>query len=86
VKLRAENESLERSVADLVAAAQTQEAVWAAKVDDLQLELATTAAELRYVACMRVCPHHQPLFTRSLSSSYVPSLVPLCFLPLVCSS
>ena len=71
MKLRAENESLERSVADLVAAAQTQEAVWAAKVDDLQLELATTAAELRYVACP--CPHITNLFTPTFELS--PSLV-----------
>ena len=80
MKLRAENESLERSVADLVAAAQTQEAVWAAKVDDLQLELATTAAELRCVA--RPCARIANLFMRSLSFSF-PPLYCLCFPPCV---
>ena len=47
VKLRLENDELERSVAELVSSSQTQSSAYNTQLEDLQLTLTTTAAELQ---------------------------------------
>ena len=47
VKLRLENDELEQSVAALVSSSQSQTTAYATQLEELQLTLTTTAAELQ---------------------------------------
>ena len=53
-KLRLENDELERSVAALVSSSQSQSSAYATQLEDLQLTLTTTAAELQVTCCERL--------------------------------